>query len=83
VIPSSEDFIWWCRYNALHRPKIFRYRQNVEHGGSLAIIASALGDTGSKMDEVFEEFKGTGNMEFQARPPRSFGGLSLTFCIRN
>ncbi len=51
--------------NALHRPKrFFGAARNVEEGGSLTIIASALVDTGSKMDEViFEEFKGTGNME--------------------
>ena len=51
--------------NALHRPKrIFGAARNVEEGGSLTIIATALVDTGSKMDEViFEEFKGTGNME--------------------
>ncbi len=51
--------------NALHRPKrFFGAARNVEEGGSLTIIATALIDTGSKMDEViFEEFKGTGNME--------------------
>ena len=51
--------------NALHRPKrFFGAARNVEEGGSLTIIATALVDTGSKMDEViFEEFKGTGNME--------------------
>lgn len=51
--------------NALHKPKrIFGSARNIEHGGSLTIIASALIDTGSRMDEViFEEFKGTGNME--------------------
>ncbi len=53
--------------NALHRPKrFFGAARNVENGGSLTIIATALIDTGSKMDEViFEEFKGTGNMELQ------------------
>jgi transcription termination factor Rho len=53
--------------NALHKPKrFFGAARNVEHGGSLTIIATALIDTGSKMDEViFEEFKGTGNMELQ------------------
>ena len=53
--------------NALHRPKrFFGAARNVEEGGSLTIIATALVDTGSKMDEViFEEFKGTGNMELQ------------------
>jgi transcription termination factor Rho len=51
--------------NALHRPKrFFGAARNVEQGGSLTIIATALIDTGSRMDEViFEEFKGTGNME--------------------
>lgn len=53
--------------NALHRPKkFFGAARNVEHGGSLTILATALIDTGSKMDQViFEEFKGTGNMELQ------------------
>ncbi len=53
--------------NALHKPKrFFGAARNVENGGSLSIIATALTDTGSKMDEViFEEFKGTGNMELQ------------------
>ncbi|MBZ9778243.1 transcription termination factor Rho [Psychroflexus sp. CAK8W] len=53
--------------NALHKPKrFFGAARNIEHGGSLSIIATALTDTGSKMDEViFEEFKGTGNMELQ------------------
>ena len=51
--------------NALHKPKrFFGAARNIENGGSLSIIASALVDTGSRMDEViFEEFKGTGNME--------------------
>jgi transcription termination factor Rho len=51
--------------NALHKPKrFFGAARNVEQGGSLTIIATALIDTGSRMDEViFEEFKGTGNME--------------------
>jgi len=53
--------------NALHRPKrFFGAARNVENGGSLTILATALIETGSKMDEViFEEFKGTGNMELQ------------------
>ena len=53
--------------NALHMPKrFFGAARNIENGGSLTIIATALIDTGSKMDEViFEEFKGTGNMELQ------------------
>ncbi len=53
--------------NALHKPKrFFGSARNVEEGGSLTVIATALVDTGSRMDEViFEEFKGTGNMELQ------------------
>ena len=51
--------------NALHRPKrFFGAARNIEEGGSLTILATALIDTGSRMDDViFEEFKGTGNME--------------------
>ena len=50
---------------ALHKPKkFFGAARNIEHGGSLTILATALIDTGSRMDDViFEEFKGTGNME--------------------
>ena len=53
--------------NALQKPKrFFGAARNIEHGGSLTILATALTETGSKMDEViFEEFKGTGNMELQ------------------
>ena len=53
--------------NALHKPKrFFGSARKIENGGSLTILATALTDTGSKMDEViFEEFKGTGNMELQ------------------
>ena len=53
--------------NALHKPKrFFGAARNIEEGGSLTIISTALTETGSKMDEViFEEFKGTGNMELQ------------------
>jgi transcription termination factor Rho len=53
--------------NALHKPKrFFGAARNIEFGGSLTILATALTDTGSKMDDViFEEFKGTGNMELQ------------------
>jgi transcription termination factor Rho len=53
--------------NALHKPKrFFGSARKIENGGSLSILATALTDTGSKMDEViFEEFKGTGNMELQ------------------
>ena len=53
--------------NALHKPKrFFGAARNIENGGSLTILATALTETGSKMDEViFEEFKGTGNLELQ------------------
>ena len=53
--------------NALQKPKrFFGAARNIENGGSLTIIATALTETGSKMDDViFEEFKGTGNMELQ------------------
>ncbi len=66
VIPSSGKVLTGgVDANALHKPKrFFGAARNIEHGGSLTIIATALVDTGSKMDEViFEEFKGTGNME--------------------
>ena len=68
VIPSSGKILsGGVDANALHRPKrFFGAARNVENGGSLTIIATALTETGSKMDEViFEEFKGTGNMELQ------------------
>ena len=66
VIPASGKVLTGgVDANALHRPKrIFGAARNIEEGGSLTIIATALVDTGSKMDEViYEEFKGTGNME--------------------
>ncbi|HHJ12281.1 MAG TPA: transcription termination factor Rho [Chromatiales bacterium] len=66
VVPSSGKVLTGgVDANALHRPKrFFGAARNIEEGGSLTIIATALIDTGSKMDEViFEEFKGTGNME--------------------
>jgi transcription termination factor Rho len=66
VIPSSGKILTGgVDANALHRPKrFFGAARNIEHGGSLTIIATALVETGSKMDEViYEEFKGTGNME--------------------
>ncbi|HNP06368.1 MAG TPA: transcription termination factor Rho [Cyclobacteriaceae bacterium] len=66
VVPSSGKILsGGVDANALHKPKrFFGAARNVENGGSLTIIATALTDTGSKMDEViFEEFKGTGNME--------------------
>ena len=66
VVPASGKVLTGgVDANALHRPKrFFGAARNVEEGGSLTIIATALVDTGSKMDEViYEEFKGTGNME--------------------
>ncbi len=68
VVPSSGKILsGGVDSNALHRPKrFFGAARNIEDGGSLTIIATALVDTGSKMDEViFEEFKGTGNMEIK------------------
>ena len=68
VVPSSGKILsGGVDANALHRPKrFFGAARNIENGGSLTIIATALIETGSKMDEViFEEFKGTGNMELQ------------------
>ena len=65
VPPSGKILSGGVDSNALHRPKrFFGAARNLEQGGSLTIIATALIDTGSRMDEViFEEFKGTGNME--------------------
>ncbi|MEW5767099.1 MAG: transcription termination factor Rho [bacterium] len=66
VVPTSGKILsGGVDSNALHRPKrFFGAARNIEEGGSLTILATALIDTGSKMDEViFEEFKGTGNME--------------------
>jgi transcription termination factor Rho len=65
IPPSGKVLSGGVDSNALHKPKrFFGAARNIEEGGSLTIIATALVDTGSKMDEViFEEFKGTGNME--------------------
>ncbi|HQJ60784.1 MAG TPA: transcription termination factor Rho, partial [bacterium] len=65
VPPSGKILSGGVDANALHKPKrFFGAARNIEEGGSLTIIATALIDTGSRMDEViFEEFKGTGNME--------------------
>ena len=66
VTPASGKILsGGVEANALHRPKrFFGVARNVEEGGSLTILATALIETGSRMDEViFEEFKGTGNME--------------------
>jgi transcription termination factor Rho len=68
VSPSSGKILsGGVEANALQKPKrFFGAARNIENGGSLSIISTALTDTGSKMDEViFEEFKGTGNMELQ------------------
>jgi transcription termination factor Rho len=67
VPPSGKILSGGVDSNALHRPKrFFGSARNIEHGGSLTIIATSLIDTGSRMDEViFEEFKGTGNSEIQ------------------
>jgi transcription termination factor Rho len=68
VVPSSGKILTGgVDANAMQKPKrFFGAARNVENGGSLTIIATALIDTGSRMDEViFEEFKGTGNMELQ------------------
>jgi transcription termination factor Rho len=70
--------------NALQRPKrFFGAARNIEEGGSLTIIATALIDTGSRMDEViFEEFKGTGNSEIildrKLTDKRTFPGIDIT-----
>jgi transcription termination factor Rho len=66
VVPHSGKILsGGIDSNALHKPKrFFGSARNIENGGSLTIIATALIDTGSRMDDViFEEFKGTGNME--------------------
>jgi transcription termination factor Rho len=65
--PSGKILSGGVDSNALERPKrFFGAARNIEEGGSLTIIATALVETGSRMDEViFEEFKGTGNMEIQ------------------
>ena len=67
VPPSGKVLSGGVDSNALHKPKrFFGAARNIENGGSLTIIATALTETGSKMDDViFEEFKGTGNMELQ------------------
>jgi transcription termination factor Rho len=67
IPPSGKILSGGVDSNALHKPKrFFGAARNIEKGGSLTIIATALIDTGSRMDEViFEEFKGTGNSEIQ------------------
>ena len=70
VPPSGKILSGGVDSNALHKPKrFFGAARNIEEGGSLTIIGTALIDTGSRMDEViFEEFKGTGNCGDRARP---------------
>ena len=64
---SGKGTFRWCGCQCIHKPKrFFGAARNIENGGSLTIISTALTETGSKMDDViFEEFKGTGNMELQ------------------
>ena len=85
VVPASGKILTGgVDANALHRPKrFFGAARNIEEGGSLTIIATALIDTGSKTDEViFEEFKGTGNMELHLSrniaEKRTFPAINLT-----
>ncbi len=85
VIPSSGKVLTGgVDANALQRPKrFFGAARNIEHGGSLTIIATALIDTGSRMDEViFEEFKGTGNSEIvldrKMADKRTFPAIDIT-----
>jgi transcription termination factor Rho len=85
VIPSSGKVLTGgVDANALQRPKrFFGAARNIEHGGSLTIIATALIDTGSRMDEViFEEFKGTGNSEIildrKIADKRTFPAIDIT-----
>lgn len=85
VVPASGKILTGgVDANALHRPKrFFGAARNIEEGGSLTIIATALVDTGSKMDEViFEEFKGTGNMELHLSrhiaEKRTFPAINIT-----
>jgi len=85
VIPSSGKVLTGgVDANALQRPKrFFGAARNIEHGGSLTIIATALIDTGSRMDEViFEEFKGTGNSEIildrKLADKRTFPAIDIT-----
>ena len=85
VVPASGKILTGgVDANALHRPKrFFGAARNIEEGGSLTILATALVDTGSKMDEViFEEFKGTGNMELHLSrnlaEKRTFPAINIT-----
>jgi transcription termination factor Rho len=85
VVPSSGKVLTGgVDANALQRPKrFFGAARNIEEGGSLTIIATALVDTGSRMDEViFEEFKGTGNAEIildrKLSDKRTFPSIDIT-----
>jgi transcription termination factor Rho len=85
VVPSSGKVLTGgVDANALQRPKrFFGAARNIEEGGSLTIIATALIDTGSRMDEViFEEFKGTGNSELildrKVADKRTFPSMDIT-----
>ncbi|MBP0573811.1 transcription termination factor Rho, partial [Mycobacterium tuberculosis] len=85
VVPSSGKVLTGgVDANALQRPKrFFGAARNIEQGGSLTIIATALIDTGSRMDEViFEEFKGTGNSEIildrKVADKRTFPSMDIT-----
>ena len=85
VVPSSGKVLTGgVDSNALQRPKrFFGAARNIEEGGSLTIISTALIDTGSRMDEViFEEFKGTGNSEIildrKLADKRSFPAIDIT-----
>ncbi|HEV3373115.1 MAG TPA: transcription termination factor Rho, partial [Xanthobacteraceae bacterium] len=85
VVPSSGKVLTGgVDANALQRPKrFFGAARNIEEGGSLTIIATALIDTGSRMDEViFEEFKGTGNSEIildrKVADKRTFPAIDIT-----
>jgi len=84
VPPSGKILSGGVDSNALQRPKrFFGAARNIEEGGSLTIVATALVDTGSRMDEViFEEFKGTGNMEIlldrKLVDKRTFPAIDIT-----
>ncbi len=82
VPPSGKVLSGGVDSNALHKPKrFFGAARNIENGGSLTIIATALIDTGSRMDEViFEEFKGTGNMELHLA--RRIANLNRVWILR-
>src|SRR6266516_1679277 len=84
LVEHQRDVVILLDANALQRPKrFFGAARNIEEGGSLTIIATALIDTGSRMDEViFEEFKGTGNSEIildrKVADKRTFPAMDIT-----